>query len=229
MALSGTLSDLGVVDLVQFPATANKTGELVVAGPEKEARLYYVNGRLTHVRCAEASGLEAMIALVGWHEGEFEFRQSITTTEESVTAPATELVAQAINAAKERQLKRSQNRSASPEDLMQRVIEDTAMKLDYVAHAVLYSAEGKMLCGWHRESEDPELLKLIDEVRMLFDNHPRDGLNRIYLTDTIGTCIASVINDSIILLLSADELASLGMVSLASNRMSVALLDALNG
>jgi len=229
MALSGTLSDLGVVDLVQFPATANKTGELVVAGTEKEARLYYVNGRLTHVRCGDASGLEAMIALVGWSEGEFEFRQSVTTSEESVKVPATELVAQAINAAKERQLKQTENGSSSAEDRLRRVIEETASKLDYVAHAVLYSSAGEMLCGWHRESEDPGLLKLIDEVRMLFDNHPREGLNRIYLTDTIGTCIASIINDSFILLLSADELASLGMVSLASNRMNVALLDALNG
>jgi hypothetical protein len=229
MALSGTLSDLDVVDLVQFPATANKTGELFISGPEKEARLYYVNGRLTHVRCGEASGLEAMIALVDWHEGAFEFQQGITTTEESVTVPTTALVAQAINAATERQLKRSENRSASPEDLLQRIIEDTAMKLDYVAHVLLYSSEGKMLYRWHRDSEDPELLKLIDEVRMLFDNHPREGLSRIYLSDTVGTCIASVINDSIILFLSADELASLGMVSLASNRMSVALLDALNG
>ena len=212
--------------MVQFPVTANKTGELLVAGVDGEARLYYAHGRLSHVLCGNATGLEAMIALVGWREGEFEFRQNVTADTESVTVPAAELVAQAINAARERHAKKSGMQSVAVDGL-QAAIEETAAKLDFVTHAILYTASGQMVCSWHRDAEDPGLLQLIDEIRTLFDTHPRKGLNKIYLTDTIGTCIASTINDSLILLLSADELASLGMVSLASNRMNVALLEAI--
>jgi hypothetical protein len=227
MALSGTLSDLGVVDLVQFPATANKTGELIVAGVDNEARLYYLQGKLVHVICGSETGMEAMIVLMGWTEGEFEFRQNVTCDTETVQVSTTEMVSKAIWELEERRARNAVAPSAAI-DSLRIAIEQTAKKLGYVAHAALYKVTGELICSWDRGEEDPGLPQLIDEVRNLFDTHPRSGLNRIYLTDTVGTCIATVVNDAFILLLSADELASLGMISLASNKMTAALIDTLN-
>ena len=224
MALSGTLSDLGIVDLVQFPASAKKTGELIIAGVEDEARLYYVNGALKHVVCGGLTGESAMVALVGWSEGEFEFRQSVTADVVTVNESVKEFVDKAVSAF-DAQIARNHSIESPATKILKKALENTAEKLDFVTHAALYNAAGELICVWDRNESDPGLLQLIDEVRTLFDTHPRKGLNKIYLTDTIGTCIATMVNDSFILLISADDLASLGMVSLASTKMTTAVLD----
>ncbi|MBN2718591.1 MAG: DUF4388 domain-containing protein [Deltaproteobacteria bacterium] len=224
MALSGTLSDLGIVDLVQFPSSANKTGELIIAGVEDEARLYYVNGDLKHIICGNLTGESAMTALVGWSEGEFEFRQTVTSEVVSINIAVTELVDKALQEY-EAKAARGHSIESPAANVLRKALENTADKLDFVTHVALYSVAGELICAWDRDEADPGLLQLIDEVRTLFDTHPRKGLNKIYLTDTSGTCAATIVNDSFIVLISADDLSSLGMVSLASTKMTAAVMD----
>ena len=73
MALNGTLADLGIVDLIQFPHKGRRTGELVVTGAKDEARLYYIDGKLSHVGVGKLSGIEGLVEVVSWLEGEVEF------------------------------------------------------------------------------------------------------------------------------------------------------------
>ena len=48
MALKGTLADIGIIDLIQFPHAGRRTGELVVTADDHEGRLYYDKGSLVH-------------------------------------------------------------------------------------------------------------------------------------------------------------------------------------
>ena len=224
MALNGTLADLGVVDLVQFPASAKKTGELIIAGTEEEARLYYTDGALKHIVCGASTGEDVMTTLVGWSEGEFEFRQNVTSDMITVTTEVAELVSRAVSAFEAMAVK-SHSPQSPATGILRTAIEDTAEKLQFVLHVALYTTAGELVCVWDRDEGDPEMMNLIDEVRNLFDTHPRKGLNKIYLTDTKGTCIATLVDEAFILLISADDLASLGMVSLATAKLTTAVTD----
>ena len=73
MALKGTLSDLGIIDLVQFPHGGRKTGKLVIAANGGEGHLYYDTGALVHAELGDFEGMAALVRMVDWTEGTFEF------------------------------------------------------------------------------------------------------------------------------------------------------------
>lgn len=74
MALRGSLEDMDVFELVQFPHQGRKSGELILVGTEHEARLYYDKGKLVHARYMEVEGMPVLEEVLGWDEGDFEFR-----------------------------------------------------------------------------------------------------------------------------------------------------------
>lgn len=232
MALTGTLQDLGIVDLVQFPATAKKTGELIVAGLEHEARLYYDNGSLQHIACGEILGQEGLVSLMAWVEGEFEFRQGVTTEQTSVAIPTNELLNNAIEEHKVRETRREAHRAIAAKEsekntahnsAMLNVLTDAAEQLNYVEYAALYKRSGELVCVWNRESGAMDTTKLFEAVKVIFDTHTRPGLQKVHLTDAMGTTIATLVNDNLVLLIGANELSSLGMVSLASAKIGAAI------
>jgi len=69
MALKGTLADLGIVDLIQFPHAGRKTGHLMITGPDGDARLFYENGALVHASLNDIHGMDALVRIVDWGEG----------------------------------------------------------------------------------------------------------------------------------------------------------------
>ncbi|MBN2527539.1 MAG: DUF4388 domain-containing protein [Deltaproteobacteria bacterium] len=226
MALSGTLKDLGIVDLIRFPVSAHKTGELIITTPSANARLYYSHGELRHVVCGDAKGMAAMVELVDWSDGSFEFRQDVTSDVVTVDVSVERLISNAIEASNAR--KASQHSLESPvASILQSAMEEAASNLEYMRQAALFTMSGVLICNWQRESDhtDVGVLQLLDEVKTLAGGHPRDGLSKIFLVDTQGTCIASFISNTFILLLNADDLASMGMVSLASTKLTAALLN----
>lgn len=233
MALTGTLNDLGIVDLVQLPVASKKTGVLIVAGVEHEARLFYDRGALQHIVCGEDQGLEGMVRLMGWVEGEFEFRPGVTTAQKSVEKPLQELLESAAAIQKDRNT-REETQHAGDSLLVEgkgngnriilRALSAAARQLEYVEHAAIYKRSGELVCVWNKETPNDSLVELFAEVNEIFDTHPRPGLQKIYLTDSNGTNIATLISDSLVLLLSANDLSSLGMVSVASSKIVSAVL-----
>ncbi|MBN2343133.1 MAG: DUF4388 domain-containing protein [Deltaproteobacteria bacterium] len=232
MALTGTLSDLGVIDLVTFPTTAKKTGELIVAGLEDEARVYYNDGVIEHIACGERLGVDGLAALISWIEGEFEFRQGVTTDRKTVSLPLDELLAEAEQQRRTASRQSPESAGKNKEVLMyrgtieiQKAIAVVASNLEYVEHVALYQRDGALICHWDREAFDDVLHDLVSEVLDVFNIHPRAGLQKVYLTDTRGTSIATLVTDDLILLLMANDLSSIGMVSVASSKIVQAVLD----
>ena len=63
--LRGSLTDLAVVDLVQIPLGNRKTGELLIATEDQDARLYYVDGSLVHLVSGEVQGVRVLDLIIG--------------------------------------------------------------------------------------------------------------------------------------------------------------------
>lgn len=246
MALSGTLSDLGIVDLIQFPGTGKKTGELIIAGIDDEARLFYEQGLLKHIMCGEQSGMDALIDLVSWEEGEFEFRMGSTSEESTIK---TDLHRALMVALKTRDERREEDRKKAleeqahkasedaggavqgaqlPADMdarMQQILTEAAATFPYIEFASLNHRDGSKVCLWSRDNTDVSAFnKIISSISEVFGSHPRQELQKVYLTDNFGTCIGSAVGHSLLLFLAASEESSLGVVSIAASKISTAIM-----
>ena len=70
---SGSLADMGVVDLVQTFEMSRKTGTIRFTHPEgKRASAYFVEGRLVDAELGRLRGELAFYRLLNWSEGTFE-------------------------------------------------------------------------------------------------------------------------------------------------------------
>ncbi|MBN2718345.1 MAG: DUF4388 domain-containing protein [Deltaproteobacteria bacterium] len=248
MALSGTLSDLGIVDLIQFPGTGKKTGELVIAGTEDEARLFYEQGSLKHVTCANATGLDALIELVSWEEGEFEFRLGSTTDTTSIEIDLHRALMVALKTRDERReearkqaelsqsvsdkttvvpakgdmVTRPPSRTLNPE--MQSLLSEVASSFTYIEYAAVFHRNGSEVCIWAREDVDTQVyVQIVTSLSDVFGTHPRKELQKVYLTDNLGTCIGFAVGQEYLLFLAAAEESSLGVVSVAASKIANAI------
>ena len=84
MPLKGTLADLNVVDLLQFPHLGKKTGELSILSNGKNAKIYYRKGSLIHAEVEEAEGMDALVSIVALTEGSFQFLVDVETEKTTV-------------------------------------------------------------------------------------------------------------------------------------------------
>lgn len=77
-ALSGSLSTVGLFDLLRIPMTTGRTGTLIVVNGDPdavdpEARLHYREGTLVAGTLGGSSGEQALREMLGWRDGYFEF------------------------------------------------------------------------------------------------------------------------------------------------------------
>jgi hypothetical protein len=84
MAISGTLSDIGFVSLLQFPNSSRKTGLLTVISIDGKAEFFYSKGELIHARYGKKKGRDVLVDIVDWNEGQFSFEAGIEPSEKSI-------------------------------------------------------------------------------------------------------------------------------------------------
>lgn len=119
MGLKGTLADLGIVDLIQFPHAGRKTGEMTITGKAGEAKLYYEKGALVHAVLDDHTGMEALVLLVDWTEGSFEFNPDVEADVRTIQVDLHRAVMQALKLHDEMKLEEEQKRaqqSSAPEE-----------------------------------------------------------------------------------------------------------------
>lgn len=85
MALSGTLEELAVLDVVQFANQTHMSGALVLTSPaSEEAHLFYRKGKLVHARLGDQSGLEVLVRIMDWGKGTFTFQAGAAVPAETI-------------------------------------------------------------------------------------------------------------------------------------------------
>ena len=86
MALIGSLRDIGIIDLIQFPHQGRRSGRLSISSEGRlEAHLFYEQGNLVHATCGELEGLEALVPLVDLEEAAFSFDHAMQPPKKSIT------------------------------------------------------------------------------------------------------------------------------------------------
>lgn len=77
LLLEGELNFISLADVFQILGGNNSTGVLHLSSPyaEAPAEVYFVDGNPINAAFGSLNGLDAIYALFGWTEGDFEFRQ----------------------------------------------------------------------------------------------------------------------------------------------------------
>lgn len=71
--ISGDLAELGVGNLLQMFATGSQAGTLTLRHGEREGVVGFEAGVLRFVRAGPVAGMKALVRLLDWKEGSFEF------------------------------------------------------------------------------------------------------------------------------------------------------------
>ncbi len=237
MTLQGTLTDLGIVDLVQFPHAGRKTGELIVVSAEHHARLYYQRGHLVHAVMDDFQGAEVLVEIFGLQEGEFEFRQDILTDEVSIEGDLHLSVMQALKIRDERQLEADRLAAAASEDtadgsqgdgMDQRLITILGTYLsqnDYARYACVIDADGQPAAEGMGSGDADQVEPLRDCVAALAKDYPREGFTRMFIEDADGFVAAQRLASGSLVLVVAEGSVSMGVVSMGVTRLSASLDD----
>jgi Tfp pilus assembly protein PilZ len=79
--ISGEIQELGVGNLIQMFAAAGAAGTLALHSGEREGVVGFEKGLLRFARLGPASGLKALVRLLGFSEGRFEFHATLDPVE----------------------------------------------------------------------------------------------------------------------------------------------------
>lgn len=102
MQSQGTLSETSLRNLLETAQGERATGILTVRDGSRAATLYFLFGSLVHAESGEQSGDEAVIAALGWGEGDFTFdSKAKLPADETVTGTLADLISAADAAARD--------------------------------------------------------------------------------------------------------------------------------
>jgi hypothetical protein len=71
--IRGAISELGAQDLLQMFGTASQTGTLIFHRGEEEASVGFQGGMMCYARLGAITGMKALVRMLSWREGSFEF------------------------------------------------------------------------------------------------------------------------------------------------------------
>jgi predicted regulator of Ras-like GTPase activity (Roadblock/LC7/MglB family) len=237
MALKGTLADLGIVDLLQFPHSGRKTGELVISSGKLAARLFYLDGALIHADFGGRSGLEAIVEVVGWSAGEFEFNPGVLTEQRSVDQDLHRVVMQALKTSDERKMEQQRRRvedeARKQRLLTQNIVPEVSRKLrdfnqaySFISHSCVIDPRGQLLAEASRDSQSSAgIEELRMAVHVLRKDYPRVGLQKLFVEDQHGMVLVVPLASSGLLMVIADRGPAMGAVAMSVNKLVASLAD----
>ena len=87
VVLAGNLKFLALGDIMQLLGANSSTGvlRLISRYATEPGFIYFENGNPTNASCGKKLGLEAVYALFGWADGEFEFSIENISSERVIT------------------------------------------------------------------------------------------------------------------------------------------------
>ena len=147
-SLRGTLAHTNILDVLQFLATGGKTGELVAEREpfQTEGRAYFLAGNLVHMAIGDLVGMDALVEICGWENGNFRFFENVVSPKASITVSFQNAILEAVRIHDERrEMREKSNNERSTEMSSTRsstdVLEDL-LKVPGVTSAVVVGRDG---------------------------------------------------------------------------------------
>lgn len=232
MALSGTLADIGIVELVQFPSNGRKTGELIIAGTEDEARLYYNEGALVHLTVGDATGIDGLVEVVSWATGEFEFRMGVESEICSIELDLHRALMLALKTRDERaeaERKRSSVPTSTGANILEKaneLLERIVSSSDAISGAYLLAEDGEILAqnGNRGTADDESLIEEMKQIASIFESYTRSPLEKLFLDDSNGITHAARVGSNRIVVITSPNDVPMGVVSMTMSKLTAGMV-----
>jgi len=222
MALTGTLADIAVVELIQLPHSGHKSGTLRMVNRQGEARLYYDNGKLVHCESNGDRGIDTLVEVLGWSEADFEFRQGETTKEQTIDAVFHQILMDALRLRDERAAEQRVPPAAEGGAELGRVLDAFVAEQQSVGYACVVAADGSVDAEACR-ADDERGCEPLQALAALVSGFPHKGLARVLAQDTAGTVVLLGLPGDRAVLVAAELAVPLGAVSMAGNKLAATL------
>ncbi len=222
--LRGTLEDIGIVELIQFPNAARKTGELRISNAHLDAQLYYDQGKLLHVVTGSDEGIDALVQVVGLAKGDFEFRTNVKSPGQSIESDLHRSMMIALKTRDEARAEEArqgkQEASQTPAaDPVQGTLDTFLENTSFLAYAYTMSEGGELLKEALRAKEPPlGTASLRARFAFMIAAHPRPAPSRVIVDDALGIAVFVKTKD-VSAFVIANEGTHLGAVSMAANKL----------
>lgn len=201
-----------------MPAVGDKSCELIIAGYEGDARLYFVDGQLVHSVMGEMTGPQVIQEILGWNEGEFEFRDTVAVEEIPFEVDLHRAMLTALRT----------NGDGVPDDdplveskdLVRKHLGDFVAENDLVRQVCLVTRDGHISVGADSMGKADSCMDDFHDPLLDFATaYPHKGLGRIILEDDLQTVAVTFLRQGPVLILAADKTARLGAVTLYADRL----------
>jgi CRP-like cAMP-binding protein len=108
VVLAGSLKFLSLGDIMQLLGANSSTGvlRLISRYAAEPGFIYFENGNPVNASCGSSIGLEAVYALFGWTEGEFEFTQENILSQRVITKSRMGIILEGLKMVDDGQIKR---------------------------------------------------------------------------------------------------------------------------
>jgi Domain of unknown function (DUF4388) len=238
MALTGTLEDISVVDLLQYPTGAKRTGQMAIRGPDGVANLYYVDGALVHAEQGATIGFDVVVNVVDWSVGEFEFHPGRVSDEHTIRGALIHIVMEALKLRDEERrapaaadhddelaaLKRAWGANDDDDAIAVRRIVDFLQSHAFIRHVSVLDDTGEVIAQATAGGDVPPWLDdLHCSMAQLVDNYPRASVSKLVLEDADGVVVLCRPRAARAILAISGAEATAGAVAMAVCKLNTAL------
>ncbi len=236
MSLQGSLKDMGIIDLIQFPHQGRKTGKLTVTREGKLlATLYYDQGNLVSGRSERASGIDVIVDLVDLKDGEFLFDNTESPGEVNIEMDLHHAILQALKLRDER--KNEQKQTVSTDAVLPsraaEILSAMLQRASWMQYACILGRDAEVETeqfgqrGDGRNSEQFEPLR--SSIIGFLRSYPADGVGKLLIDQADGFVMVQALASGHLLMVVCGHDAVMGALVAAVAKTANALQEELMG
>lgn len=222
MALQGSLDDIEIVDLFQFPHLGRKTGMLVIQNAKQgEANLYYRNGQIYHAAWDTLEGLPAIVEILAFRQADFEFFPGVEENRQTLDMDIHHALMLALKTLDERRSAEGFAEVGKKEESeLSRTVHEFAEKYSWIRYLCIIGKEGEVLVQ-RKSGRNGDAGEALPSVFLNFlRSYPRPAVKKMLLQDDSGIVAMNILAPQKMLVLVAGPDITLGAVTSAISRLT---------
>jgi hypothetical protein len=79
-------------DVLTFLCTQKRTGKLLISKKEREGEVFLTNGKITHAQFAQCVGLQALLFMLSWETGRYNFTPKKNSDQTTIEMETTQIL-----------------------------------------------------------------------------------------------------------------------------------------
>jgi Domain of unknown function (DUF4388) len=237
--IQGTIESTGITSVLQIPSLSNASGKLAVTNGGDRGEVYYRNGKVVHAELGDLVGADAVIRMMRWDRGQFEFNdQDINGVPTSIEVDLQYIILEAIRIIDEEKAAEGRQESAEApeaddEDLLSRLgdsiremMESSKVAVDAVG---VLNEEGRLALFFGSSGLREQLEELsaasVEFVGRIMEVRGANAFASAIFADSVGCILVQTIRPGLALIAITKVEASIGALKLQVNKISRAFSD----